>query len=93
MDVSTVLEFFKDTSPLINTASFAAFLILYSKIRDIEAIIALLDGRVTRYLERTVATEQDLKEITSFVYSHSTLTPENALKYLHRHNGCQSVEK
>lgn len=93
MDVSTVLEFFKEISPLINTASFATFLLLYSKIRDIEATISLLDGRVTRYLERTVATEQDLKEITSFVYSHYNLTPENALKYLHRHNGCQSVEK
>ena len=93
MDVSTVLEFFKEISPLINTASFATFLLLYSKIRDIEATIALLDGRVTRYLERTVATEQDLKEVTSCVYSHYNLTPENAIKYLHRHNGCQSVEE
>ena len=93
MNVSTVLEFFKDISPLINSASFVAFFVLYSKIRDVEATIALLDGRVTRYLERTVAVEQDLKEVTSFVYSHYNLTPENALKYLHRHNGCQSVEK
>ena len=93
MDISTILEFFKDISPLVNSASFVAFLVLYSKIRDVEATIALLDGRVTRYLERTVTVEQDLKEITSFVYSHYNLTPENALKYLHIHNGCQSVEK
>ena len=93
MDVSIVLEFFKDISPLIDSAGFVVFLVLYSKIRDVEATIALLDGRVTRYLERTVTVEQDLKEITSFVYSHYNLTPENALKYLHRHNGCQYVEK
>ena len=93
MDISSILEFFKDASPIINSAGFIMFWILYTKIRDVESTIALLDGRLTRYMERTVVVEQELKEITSFVYSHYNLTPENALKYLHRHNGCQSVEK
>ena len=37
--------------------------------------------------------EKELKEMTSFVYAHYNLTPAEALKYLHRHQGCQSVEK
>ena len=93
MDISTVVEFVKEASPVLNSMGFAMFLVLYAKIRDLDSSIALLDNRLSQYLMRTEYCEKELKELTSFVYAHYNLTPADALKYLHRHRGCQSVEK
>ena len=93
MDISTVVEFVKDAAPVLNSMGFAMFLVLYAKIRDLDSSIALLDSKLAQYLMRTEDCEKELKELTSFIYAHYNLTPAEALKYLHRHHGCKTVEK
>ena len=93
MDISTVVEFVKEASPVLNSMGFAMFLVLYAKIRDLDSSIALLDNKLAQYLLRTEDCEKDIKELTSFIYAHYNLTPAEALTYLHRHQGCHSIEK
>lgn len=93
MDISTVIEFVKEAAPVLNSMGFAMFLVLYAKIRDLDSSIVLLDNKLAQYLMRTEYCEKEIKELTSFIYAHYNLTPAEALKYLHRHHGCQSVEK
>ena len=93
MDISTVVDFVKEAAPVLNSMGFAMFLVLYAKIRDLDSSIALLDSKLAQYLMRTEDCEKEIKELTSFIYAHYNLTPAEALKYLHRHQGCQSIEK
>ena len=93
MDISTVIETFKDLNPLLSSAGFFLFLSLYMKFRDVEASVQLINSKLTNFLERVVTCEQEIKDLTTFVNTRYNLTPADALKYLHRHVGCQSVEK